>query len=111
MAYRHLLESAAHRKFRLGLQRPLLFVRPISRILRIDGLFDVFDLPSLFVHCIRIQRNVLADLSADAVAIRIAVQVVLMPIAHIAATVAGHLLKQLWHFLGNPVDLRDLAAK
>lgn len=91
----------------LKLKRPFLFVRPIPGILGIDGLFDVLNVSTLLVHLIRIQRNVLADLSADAVAIRIAVQVILVPIAHIAAAVTGHLFQQLRSFLGNPIHLRD----
>ena len=86
-------------------------MRPKPGILRVDGLFDVFNLPTFFVHCIRIQRNVLADLSADAVAIRIAVQVILVVIAHVAAAIAGHSFEQFRDFLGNPINLRDLASK
>ena len=80
-------------------------------MLFVDGFFDVFDFSTILVHCIRIQRNVLANLSAEAVSIRVAVQIVLVSGIHIAATVAGHSFQQLRHFLGNPIDLRHLTGK
>jgi hypothetical protein len=92
-------------------QRPCFFLRPKSRIFGVNSPFNIFDLPAFLVHCIRIQRNALADPSADTVAIGITVQVVPVLIAHVAAAVARHLLQQLWHLLSNPIDLRDLAAK
>ncbi len=78
---------------RRSIEWPFFLIRPKPRILLVDSFFDIFHLPTLFVHCIRIQRNVLADLSTDAVAICIAVQVILVPIAHIAAAVTGHLFQ------------------
>jgi hypothetical protein len=93
------------------LQRPFLFIGPVSGILLVDRFFDIFNLATFFIHCIRIQRNVLADLSADAVAIRVTVQIVLVPIAHIAATVTGHLFEQFRSFLGNSIHLRDSTGK
>jgi len=96
---------------RLSSERPFLFIRPKSRVLCVDCLFYILNLLTFFVHCIRIQRNVLADLSADAVAIRVTVQIVLVPRIHIAAAVTGHSFQQLRDFLGNTIDLRDLAGK
>ena len=92
-------------------ERPCLFVAPVPGVLRVDSFFNIFNLAALFVHCIRIQRNVLADLSADAVAIGVTVQIVLVSRIHVAAAVTGHSLQQFRDLLGDPIDLRDLAAK
>ena len=80
-------------------------------ILFVDSFFDVFDFATLLVHLIRIQRNVLADPSADAVTIRVTVQIVLVSGIHIAAAVTGHSFQQFRDFLGNPIDLSHLTGK
>jgi hypothetical protein len=86
-------------------------MRPKCRILRVNGLFDVRGFSSFLIHLIRIQRNVLADLSADAVAVRIAVQIILVLIAHITAAITRHSFQQFWDFLGNPIDLCNLTCE
>lgn len=94
-----------------GLQRPFLFIRPEPGVLRVDSLFDICDVATFLVHCIRIQRNVLANPSTDAVAIRITVQIAPVLIAHIAAAVTGHLFDQLRRVFGNSVDFRHLPGE
>jgi hypothetical protein len=84
---------------------------PIPGVLGINGLLDSLDLLAFLVHCIRIQRNVLADFSADAVAICIAVQIVSVPWIHIATAITGHSFQQFRNFLGNPIDLGHLTGE
>ena len=70
-------------------QRPFFFIRPISRIFCVDGFFNVFDFSPFLVRCIRIQRSVLADRSADRVAVGIVVQIVPMPCSYIVRRQPG----------------------
>jgi hypothetical protein len=106
-----MLDPTTDEKFRVRLQGPLFFIRPEPGILRVDSFFDVFDLATFLIHCIRIQRNVLADPSTDAVAIRITVQIVPVLIAHIATAVTGHLFDQLRRVFGNSIDFRHSPGK
>jgi hypothetical protein len=103
-------ETKTIKAIELG-EGPFFLIRPVPGIFDVNGPLDVLDLSSLLVHLIRIQRNVLADPSADAVAIRITVQIIAVLIAHVAATVTGHALQQFWDFLGDPVSLSDLSGK
>jgi len=96
---------------RLSSEWPFLFIRPISRVLRVDGLFDVLDFFSVLVHFIRIQRNVYADLSAGAMPVCITIEIVPMPRVDIAAAVTGHSLQQFGNFLGDLISFRCVARK
>jgi hypothetical protein len=71
-------------------KRPLLFVWPIPGILRVDCFFNIFNLTTFFVHGIGIQRNLLADQSADGVTVCIAVEVITVSRGHVAPAITGY---------------------
>lgn len=93
------------------LKQPFLFIRPKSRILLIDGFFDVFDLSSLLVHLIRVQRNIYADLSAGTMPVCIAIEIVSVPRVYVTAAVAGHSFQQLRSLLGDLISSCRLSCK
>jgi len=74
-------------------KRPFFLIRPIPGIFGIDLLLDCLYFHPLFVHGIRIQRNVEADLSANRMAVYVAVQIILVSVAYVTAAVARHALQ------------------